>query len=102
MHVLNNELEGVYNGVAPSPKTNEVLTRQLAQQLKRPYFMPKVPAFLMKLILGEMHILLIESQRVSSKKIEAAGYEFKHHCLSSALKDIYNLEKINTSVSSFS
>ena len=42
----------------------------------------------MALILGEMHVLLFDSQRVSSKKIENKGYSFKYNHLEPALKDL--------------
>jgi uncharacterized protein (TIGR01777 family) len=89
LHVLENKLEGVYNGVAPNPETNKQLTKSIAQQLKRPLFLPNIPKSFMKLILGEMHILLFESQRVSSKKIEDTGFSFEHYNLQSALQEEY-------------
>jgi NAD dependent epimerase/dehydratase family enzyme len=42
----------------------------------------------MKLVLGEMHILLFESQRVSSKKIEENGFEFKYYHIEPALENL--------------
>jgi hypothetical protein len=102
LHVLNHNLEGVYNGVSPAPKTNELFTKELASSLGKPFFMPKVPAIMLKLFLGDMHMLLLESQRVSSKKIENSGFEFKYHCLKHALEAIYNVQPVNTNVSSFS
>ncbi|RAJ13222.1 TIGR01777 family oxidoreductase [Olleya aquimaris] len=89
LHVLENKLEGVYNGVAPNPKTNQQLTKAIAKQLNRPLFLPNIPKFAMKLILGEMYILLFESQRVSSKKIEDTGFNFKHYNLQRALEEEY-------------
>lgn len=89
MHVLNNELEGVYNGVAPTPESNKDLTEWVAKVLGKPFFMPRVPKFLLKLFLGEMHIIVIESQRVSSQKIEDEGFNFQFYKLAAALLDIY-------------
>ena len=89
LHVLVNKLEGVYNGVAPNPETNLQLTKSIARQLKMPLFLPNIPKSFMKLILGEMHILLFESQRVSSKKIEDTGFSFEHYNLQSALQEEY-------------
>ena len=51
--------------------------------------MPKVPKFILKLFLGEMHIIVIESQRVSSQKIEDEGFNFEFYKLPAALIDIY-------------
>ncbi|MDC1276864.1 DUF1731 domain-containing protein, partial [Algibacter sp.] len=51
-------------------------------------FMPNIPKFFMKLVLGEMHILLFESQRVSSKKIADEGFLFKFNYLEPALNNL--------------
>jgi uncharacterized protein len=88
VYVLNNQLSGVYNAVAPNPVSNEDLTKLCAKALHKPLFLPNIPKFFMKLVLGDMHTLLFLSQRVSSKKIEEAGFEFKYHHLEPALKDL--------------
>ena len=88
LYVLEKKLSGVYNGVAPNPATNNELTKAIAAVLKRPFFLPNIPKFFMKFILGEMHTLLYESQRVSSKKIENKGLYFKFHHLKPALEDL--------------
>lgn len=88
MHIMEEELYGVFNGVAPNPVTNNELTKTVAKILKRPLILPNIPKFAMQLVLGEMHILLFESQRVSSSKIEGEGYPFKFHHLEPALEDI--------------
>lgn len=85
IHVLEEELTGTYNAVAPNPETNQTLSKLIAKTLNRPFFLPNVPKGILKMILGEMHILLFESQRVSSKKIEATGFNFKYYKLKSAL-----------------
>ncbi|SFJ24073.1 TIGR01777 family oxidoreductase [Olleya namhaensis] len=89
LHVLEHKLEGIYNGVAPNPETNTYLTKAIAKQLKRPLLLPNIPEFAMKLILGDMHILLFESQRVSSQKVEETGFNFIHYNLQSALQEEY-------------
>lgn len=86
--ILKNKLEGVYNGVSSNPVINEDLTKLCAKVLKRPLFLPNIPEFFMKLVLGEMYTLLFMSQRVSSKKIEAAGFEFNYHHLEPALEEL--------------
>lgn len=83
-----NELEGVYNAVAPNPVTNKILTQEIAAVLGKPLFMPNIPEFLMKLILGEMHIILFSSQKVSSQKIESEGFIFKYKQLEKALQQL--------------
>jgi len=85
LHVLEHRLPGVYNGVAPNPVTNQILTKAIAQKLNKPLFLPNIPKFVMRLALGEMHIILFESQRVSSKKIEQTGFKFEYINLDMAL-----------------
>ncbi|MGB5418943.1 TIGR01777 family oxidoreductase [Algibacter sp.] len=88
LYVLENNLAGVYNGVAPNPITNTELTKTVASVLKKPLFMPNIPKFFMKLVLGEMHIILFESQRVSSKKIADKGFLFEYNYLEPALENL--------------
>ena len=88
LYILKNTLEGVYNGVAPNPVTNKELTKAIAKTLDKPLFLPNIPKFFMKLVLGEMHTLLFDSQRVSSKHIEDKGYNFKFSYLKPALQDL--------------
>lgn len=87
-HVIENNSSGVYNGVSPYPVTNEVLTKAIAKTLDKPLFLPNIPKFLMKLILGEMHILLFSSQHVSCRKLLDENFQFKFASLDKALNDI--------------
>lgn len=87
-YAVQNELDGVYNAVAPNPVTNKKLTEEIAAVVKKPLFMPNIPKFLMSLVLGEMHCLLFASQNVSSKKIENEGFVFKYKQLDKALKNL--------------
>ena len=88
IYVLNKNMEGVYNAVSPKSVTNNEFIETTARVLKRPLFLPKTPKFVMKLILGEMHVLLFESQHVSCKKIEDMGFSFKYNTLETALKNL--------------
>ena len=88
VYTLQNNFEGVYNGVAPNAVSNKELTRVAASILERPLLLPNIPKLPMKLALGEMHMLLFESQRVSSQKIETEGFRFKYANLRPALEDL--------------
>jgi len=85
---VQKDLEGVYNAVSPNPVTNTEVTKTVAKVLDKPLFLPNIPEFAMKVLLGEMHILLFESQRVSSKKIQSEGFVFKFIHLEAALQDL--------------
>lgn len=87
-YVAKHKLEGVYNGVAPNPVSNKELTKIIAKVLDKPLILPNIPKVAMKLVLGEMHILLFESQRVSSQKIEEEGFNFSFHHVESAIEDL--------------
>ncbi|WP_394759455.1 TIGR01777 family oxidoreductase [Flavobacterium sp.] len=88
LYALQNNLQGTYNAVAPTPVTNYELNYSAAKILEKPFFMPNVPQFVMKLILGEMHTLLFESQNVSSKKIKEKGFVFQYKLIQSALNQL--------------
>jgi uncharacterized protein (TIGR01777 family) len=85
---LESKLEGIYNAVAPNPVQQSELTKTISHVIKKPIFLPNVPEFMLKLILGDMSAIVLESQRVCSKKIELTGFEFKYHELSAALKNL--------------
>ncbi len=88
LYVIKYRLTGVYNGVAPNPVTNKELVKAIAKVLRKPILLPGIPRFIMKFILGEMHILLYESQRVSSRKIENKGFYFNYNNLRVALGNL--------------
>ena len=88
LFAIKNDLEGVYNAVSPNPVTNQELTFTIAKVLKKPLFMPNIPKFVMKLILGEMHELLFENRNLSAKKIIDKGFVFKYKTIDEALKNI--------------
>ena len=90
LFAVEHRLEGIYNATAPNPVTNKDFVKVLARVLRKPMFMPSVPKFAMKLILGEMHELLFSSQNVNSEKLRDAGFDFKYNPLSEALEEIYN------------
>ncbi|MCX7550520.1 TIGR01777 family oxidoreductase [Xanthomarina sp. F2636L] len=88
VHTLEHKLEGVFNGVAPNPVTNLELTKAIAKTVNKPLWLPNIPRFVMKLVLGEMHVLLFESQRVCAKKIIDSGFEYRFVNLKPALEDL--------------
>ncbi len=88
LFILTNQLEGIYNAVAPNPVLNKKMTKLIAAQLDSPLWLPPIPDFVLKLILGEMSILVLDGQLVSSKKIQELGYMFKFYNVESAIQDL--------------
>ncbi|NJY64275.1 TIGR01777 family protein [Salinimicrobium sp. CDJ15-81-2] len=89
LFLISTGAEGVFNGVAPNPVTNEDLTREVARVMEKKLWLPKVPAFALKLVMGEMASVVLGSQLVSSKKVEDAGFDFLYVNLRQAINDIY-------------
>lgn len=85
----HENFSGVYNMVSPNPVTNRQLTKAIAKKLHRPLWLPEVPAFLLKLFLGEMSAIALGSTKVSAQKIENAGFKFQYPDVAAALKEIY-------------
>lgn len=87
--IENREMQGVYNAVAPNPESSRGLMMSLAQTMGRKWALPiPVPAFLLKLLLGEMSIEILKSATVSSRKIEAAGFKFTYPVIDEALANL--------------
>jgi uncharacterized protein (TIGR01777 family) len=87
---LENEgLSGPYNAVAPEHLTNREFTRRLSRQLGRPCFLPSIPAPAMRLLFGEMAVLLLEGSRISPEKILSEGFRFTYPDLATALDHLY-------------
>ena len=81
--------EGTFNAVAPNPVSQRNLMKAIGKTLNRPVFLPNIPAFLIKMVMGERSILILGSQRVSAKLILSKGFEFQFPFLPKALKYIY-------------
>ena len=81
-------LKGVYNAVSPDPTSNKDLIIAITKKLRGFYLPIPVPAFVLKIMLGEMSIEILKSAKVSSNKIAHAGYKFDYPTLHSALNDL--------------
>lgn len=87
LFVLENlKTDDVFNAVGPDQISNSNFMKTLARTMNKPFFMPNVPSFVMKFLLGEMAVLLLQGNRVSSEKIQAAGFDFKYKKLEDVMK----------------
>jgi uncharacterized protein len=82
-------LQGVYNAVAPHPVTNKTLTKAIAKALKKPLWLPPIPRFIIRIIAGEVSGIVLNGGRVSSKKIENAGFVFHFTKVENALAELF-------------
>lgn len=89
LFALNNKsIRGVFNAVAPYPATNKDFVHTIAKRLHKPTIFPAVPAFALKLVLGERATIVLEGADVSSEKMQAAGFSFKYPKLEEAIRSL--------------
>lgn len=79
---------GIYNAVAPSSITNKKLVVALAKKFHSFYLTIPVPAFLLKIMLGEMSIEILKSTKVSADKIKTEGFIFDYPTIEKALDQL--------------
>jgi uncharacterized protein (TIGR01777 family) len=85
----NKTINGVFNAVAPHPVTNKTLTIQLAKLMRKQFYIPiPVPAFMLKIIMGEMSIEVLKSAYISCRKIKQSGFTFLFPAIESALGNL--------------
>ncbi len=86
--IENEQFNGIYNGVAPHPARNRDLVVELKKAVGKPALLLPAPEVVLRAAMGEMADVIFDSTRVSSKKIEAAGFKFQFPDLLPALKDL--------------
>jgi uncharacterized protein (TIGR01777 family) len=88
IQAIETNLKGIYNAVAPEHHTSITFSKALAKNINRPYIGICVPSFMLKLLFGELSIILLEGSRISAKKIEKNGYSFRFKTLKKALNTL--------------
>lgn len=82
----NATVSGPVNAVMPEPFRNAQFTREVAKVVRRPAFLP-APAFAMRLALGELSHVMLDSCRVAPRRAPEGGYVFRFATLPAALQD---------------
>ena len=85
----NPSYAGIYNAVAPHPVSNGEFTKALGRTLRRPTILP-VPAPILKILMGEMSSLLLDSQKIVPRRLLEQGHSFLHPQIEDALKHVRN------------
>ncbi len=91
--IEEESMTGVYNAVAPHPVTNKELTKAIGKVLHKPIWLPNVPGFVLKIVLGEMADLVLKGSKVSANKIQEAKFSFSFSQLDDALEDLFTNKK---------
>jgi hypothetical protein len=75
---------GPINATAPEPVTNRAFSKALGRALKRPAVAP-IPGFAIRMLYGEMAVIVTEGQRAVPRRALELGYTFHHTDLNHAL-----------------
>lgn len=86
--VEDHTMVGSYNATGPHAVTNKELTRAMAKVLHKPLWLPPIPKFVLKIVVGEMADIVLNGSIVSSKKIQQTGFTFQFNSLEEALHDL--------------
>ena len=84
----NKNCQGVFNAVSSESTLITDFSRQFAASLNKPLFMPVLPEFFARLIMGERSVMLTKGVRVSNEKIKTLGFEFEFDTAQKALEDL--------------
>lgn len=86
-HAMRNRLNGAYHAVAAN-SDNAALTRGIARTLNKTLWLPKAPAWVLRLFLGERSEIVLKGLKADNAKIRTSGFAFEHTDLDEALKDV--------------
>jgi len=75
--IEDTKLEGAYNACVTDNTTNSRFSKTMAKLYDYSIWIPKVPAFVLKILLGQMSEAILTGQRVSSEKIQQTGFDFQ-------------------------
>jgi uncharacterized protein (TIGR01777 family) len=82
----NAQIKGAVNAVSPNPERMKDFAKYIGKALHRPWFYP-APGFLLKILFGEIAVVLISGRRALPKKLQDAGFKFKYKKAADAIKD---------------
>jgi NAD dependent epimerase/dehydratase family enzyme len=84
--LTDSTMSGPFNAAAPHHITHDQLMSEVARQKHLPVFLPHVPVWLLKAVLGEMAVILTAGNRISSDRLSGTGFRFRYPDISSALR----------------
>ena len=85
--IENQNCQGVYNVASPHPATNRDFARAIGQVLGRPSWIP-APAFVIRLLFGEMATVVLDGQRVIPERLNQEGFIFQYAEPAAALRQL--------------
>lgn len=90
--IENCKMQGAYNAVIDDETTNKIFSQTIAKVLNKRIWLPNIPSIFIKIMLGEMSVLLLNGNKVSNKKVKEAGFSFINENLEMVLSDFFKVE----------
>lgn len=94
LFLADHRKEGIYNAVAPNPVSLKMLIQSAIRASGKKVLSIPVPAFLLKLALGEMSIEILKSSSVRADKILDAGFKFEFPEIQPCMNDLFAVKKV--------
>ncbi|MEI7962650.1 MAG: DUF1731 domain-containing protein, partial [Verrucomicrobiota bacterium] len=84
----NESINGPMNAVMPEPVTNSLFTKEAARAAHRPALFP-APAFALRLALGDLSHLMLDSQRIVPKRFTKLGFPYRFGNVGTAMEEVF-------------
>jgi uncharacterized protein (TIGR01777 family) len=81
----NSKISGIYNTVSSEYITMNDFSKTLLKSFDKKSIFPNAPAFIIRLLFGEMSVMLLEGSRVSNEKLKSTGFSFKFDTVEKSL-----------------
>ncbi|MDF1674600.1 MAG: TIGR01777 family oxidoreductase [Vicingaceae bacterium] len=85
--IENDSFNGAYNSIAGNV-SNKDFSKMLSKAMNKPFWLPNVPGFMLKLFLGEMAVILLEGSAASNQKLLQTGFNFQFADLEEGLRKL--------------
>jgi len=89
--IEDKTMKGAYNAVVPQSTTNRQFMKTIAETWNKPFFMPPVPAFLLKLLLGDRAVIITGGKAVYPRRLISTGFEYQFSDLGKLLATFYKI-----------
>ncbi|HQG38401.1 MAG TPA: TIGR01777 family oxidoreductase [Chitinophagales bacterium] len=83
--LTHQEISGVYNTVATAQITMNEFSKNIVHSFGKRIFLPNAPIFLLKILFGEMSVMLLEGSKVSNEKLKKTGFSFEFDTIEKSL-----------------
>lgn len=92
---LHNPIHGEFNATADKACSNYDYSKALAKAIRKPFFLPAIPSFMLYLLFGKMAVMLLQDRNLSNEKIKQAGFTFTYPEINAALASLFPHETKN-------